>query len=272
MEAKIPVSLTVHLTGEYFLLSQFPQIQGCPKTLSVGQYGLHRGLGRVLDVAKERGIPCTFFVTGAIAQQSPHAIAAIADGGHEIANHGWEHENFAILSYDEQAARLAKTNAVLRDLTGQTPVGFRAPMAGDFTADTLRALNEAGFAYSSSCYDDDEPYFAELDGQATKLVEIPVKWTLYDLPYFLLSFTPAFPTGQSRVAQYTQVLNNWKVEYEGAERFQLPYILQVDTQTIAKPGRIGLLEEILDFIQSRGTGAFSTMRDMASSFAAQHAR
>ncbi|MDL2273791.1 polysaccharide deacetylase [Oscillospiraceae bacterium OttesenSCG-928-G22] len=258
----VQAAISVHVTGDYFLRSLFGNLEERPKTLSNGEFGLKRGVDRVLDVADKYGLSFTFFVAAALCERYPDTIRRIAERGHEIANHGYEHENFANFSGPEQIELLKKSNDLLEKTTGKRPIGFRAPV-GDMTAETLYALRDLGFAYSSSMYDDDDPYETELDGKKLGLMELPVKWTLYDLPYFLLCFNPAFPTGQSRVAPYTRVLENWMQEYVGAERIGAPFILQVDTQTIAKPGRIGLLEELIEFIQKCGTGEFMTLGEMA---------
>lgn len=41
----------------------------------------------------------------------------------------------------------------------------------------------AGIEYSSNLCDDDRPYFKDL-GQGETLLEIPIHWANYDLPYF----------------------------------------------------------------------------------------
>lgn len=261
MNNQIPVAVTIHVSGDLFLGSQF-DIRDRPKTRSIGEFGLRRGVDRVLDVLRDKAVKGTFFVPGDICERYPREIARIADAGHEIASHGHLHENFANYSYAEQVEILKRSSDAIERVCGARPAGFRAPLHGDLTEDTLRALRDCGFAYSSSMFDDDVPYPILLDGQNSGLTEIPIKWPLYDLPYFLLCFTPAFPTGQSRVAQCSAVLENWKTEYEGAEKYKVPYVLMADTQTIAKPGRIGLLEELLDFIRRRGTGEFTMLKDM----------
>lgn len=264
MSHKIPVCISVHVTGPLFLSGQFEGTAGRPKTMSLGEYGLNRGVDRVLDLVRDNNISCTFFVPGEICEKYPDRIKRIATENHEIANHGLHYENFANFTYEEQLELLRRSNEIIRQTTGVTPVGFRAPNYGDLTLDTLRALDELGFVYDSSLYDEDDMYKIDIEGKPTSLCEVPVKWPLYDLPYFFLCFNPAFPTGQGRVAHFTRVLENWQLEYEAAERFNIPYVLQVDTQTIGKPGRINLLEELLDFIQKRGTAQFMTMRELAS--------
>jgi hypothetical protein len=104
-----------------------------------------------------------------------------------------------------------------------------------------------GMHYSSNLCDDDRPYQKDLENGET-LLEIPIHWDNYDLPYFAFNYHPAFPKGQGRIANYTGVINNWKDEFYGCYEYGLCYVLQLDPAAIGAPGRIGLLEELLDYI------------------------
>src|SRR6266404_7916451 len=45
----------------------------------------------LLDLLAERQIRATFFVVGQIARSHPRLIQAMADAGHEVACHSWDH-------------------------------------------------------------------------------------------------------------------------------------------------------------------------------------
>jgi peptidoglycan/xylan/chitin deacetylase (PgdA/CDA1 family) len=256
------VAITINLDGEYFWLSMFPDSINKPKTLSMGTFGLKRGLERILDAVDRYNIKCTFFIPGKIAENYPKEVLEISNRGHEIANHGYAHENFSKLTAEEQKESMLKCNKALENVCGVTPVGFRAP-EGELTKETQKLLSQCGFVYSSSLYDDDRPYFIEIDGKISGLVEIPVQWQLSDFPYFAFNYGPAFPAGQGRIANYTQVLNNWKHEYTGYAASGLAYVLQLDPQTIGTPGRIGLFEELLEFIISNSDPWFCKCSELA---------
>jgi hypothetical protein len=100
-------------------------------------------------------------------------------------------------------------------------------------------------------------------GNGDSILEIPIHWELFDLPYFAFNYRPAFPKGQGRVANYSQVLNNWKEEYYAYRDEGLCYVLQVDPQTIGTPGRIELLRELLAEIKKDGMAWFATGSEMA---------
>ena len=65
-----------------------------------------------------RGIPSTWFVPGHTLTTFVDDTDAILAGGHELACHGWFHEDFAELADDEAAAVLARSVEAARAVTG----------------------------------------------------------------------------------------------------------------------------------------------------------
>lgn len=244
---KCSAMITINLNAELFWLQLDPTCVDMPKTLSLGQYGMTRGVDRILDILEERGIRATFFTPGWVAEQYPDKLKKIVEKGHEIAALGYHHEHMALLSEETQELAIRKGIHAIEDVCGITPKGFRSP-EGELTLDTLRIARRNGLVYSSNLCDDDRPYWRNLgDGE---MLEIPIHWVNYDLPYFAFNYHPAFPAGQGRIANYTGVLNNWKDEFYGCYTYGLCYVLQLDPAAIGAPGRIGLLEELLDYIDT----------------------
>ena len=244
---KCSAMITINLNAELFWLQLDPTCVDMPKTLSLGQYGMTRGVDRILDILEERGIRATFFTPGWVAEQYPDKLKKIVEKGHEIAALGYHHEHMALLSEEAQELAIRKGIHAIEDVCGITPKGFRSP-EGELTLDTLRIARRNGLVYSSNLCDDDRPYWRNL-GEG-EMLEIPIHWVNYDLPYFAFNYHPAFPAGQGRIANYTGVLNNWKDEFYGCYTYGLCYVLQLDPAAIGAPGRIGLLEELLDYIDT----------------------
>src|SRR5262249_57471514 len=59
---------------------------------------------RVLDVLAARAARATFFLVGRRAAAAPDVVRAIADAGHEIANHTWSHPSLRLCSPPPPAA------------------------------------------------------------------------------------------------------------------------------------------------------------------------
>lgn len=260
---KCAVAITVNLNGEYFWLSMFPDSKNKPKTLSLGTFGINVGLERILNVFDEYDIKSTFFIPAVVAEKYGNKVIDIFNKGHEIANHGYAHENFALLTKQEQKDILIKSNNVIKNITGSFPIGFRVP-EGELTKDTFDLLEEMSFSYDSSLMDDNRPYYMKLDKKLYDIIQLPIQWQLYDLPYFAFNYSPAFPSGQGRIAPYSNVLNNWIHEYEGYKEKGLAYILQLDPQTMGTPGRILILKKLIDHIIKSNDAWICTCEEMHS--------
>ncbi len=258
--------ITINLNAELFWLQLDPTCANMPKTLSLGQYGMTRGVDRILDILDEKGLRATFFTPGWVAEQYPDKIREISGRGHEIGAMGYRHENMALLSEAEQDMAMKQSVEAIEAVCGVKPLGFRSP-DGELTLDTLRIAKKYGMVYSSNLCDDDRPYHKDLEN-GEEILEIPIHWVNYDLPYFAFNYHPAFPAGQGRIAGYTGVLSNWKDEFLGCHEYGLCYVLQLDPAAIGAPGRIGMLEELIDYINSLGNvwwAAGSEMYDYCKS-------
>lgn len=249
--------ITFDLSAEFFWLALDKRAADMPKTLSLGQYGMTHGLPRMLDLLDEFGIKGTFFVPGKTAEVYPAQIRELVERGHEIACHGYEYENFSLFSAEEQEERIRKAVKAIENACGKKPVGFRAPI-GDLTLETLDIARRYGMKYSSDLFDDDRPYFMEVNANGDRLLQIPMQWANFDLPYFAFNYRPAFPFGQGRIANYSNVLSNWKDEFTGHYNHNLCYTLQLDTQTTGSPGRMALVKEFFEFMTEHEGVWFAT--------------
>ena len=202
---------------------------------------------KILDTLKNENVKATFFIPGEVARRYPDAVKMIFQKGHEIGCHGDQHEIMAHLSLDEQRNVLERATKELKNLTEVDVKGFRMP-EGEMNLDTYRALKSLGYRYSSSLSDDDIPYIEKNTG----ILELPIHWELFDLPYFTFTFDPPIPPGQARSARMDDVLENWFYELEGARRWGTLLNLQLDPQAIGEQGRIFMLEKFLDKVKESG--------------------
>ena len=66
-----------------------------------------------LDALDELGARATFFLVGELCAQHPKLVAAIAERGHELGNHGYTHRPFPKLGARELSSELSRTQALL---------------------------------------------------------------------------------------------------------------------------------------------------------------
>lgn len=139
---------------------------------------------RVIDLFAEADVSATFFTLGWVAQRHPAMIRRIAEAGHEIASHGYDHARVFTFDRKTFAADIRKARNILEDSAGVAVTGYRAP---SFSIDhrtpwAFAELAEQGFTYSSSvapvAHDHygwpDAPRFAFRPLPWSALVEIPV--------------------------------------------------------------------------------------------------
>lgn len=132
------------------------------------EYGPHTGVYRILDILAAENVKATFFTCGAIAERFPEAVKAVADAGHEVAGHGYNHEIARNLAPDKETDVMQRATARISGVTGYPPAGWRSCTQ---SPNTLELLMAQGYVYNSNSFSHDLPFLYEHDGKS--LVEIP---------------------------------------------------------------------------------------------------
>lgn len=143
---------------------------------------VERNVDLILDLLDQRGAKATFFTLGWVAERYPQLVRRIAEGGHEVASHGYSHERASAMTPKAFLADIALAKAVLEDIAGKKVTGYRAPsfsigMQNLWAHDTIA---EAGYVYSSSVYPVKHDHYGIPDAPrfpyllASGLMEIPV--------------------------------------------------------------------------------------------------
>lgn len=113
---------------------------------------LDRFVPLVLDLLDETGISLTFFVVGADAAQPRHRqlLRRLAEHGHEIGNHSFEHEPW-LHRYPRTklTEEITRAHEAIADATGTSPVGFRGP-GYSWSSDLFEILADLGYRYDAS--------------------------------------------------------------------------------------------------------------------------
>ena len=104
---------------------------------------------RLLQIFAAHDCHVTFFVLGEIATWYPDLIKEIAGQGHEIATHGLRHVDIPVLGPERFARELGESMDILERLTGQRPIGYRAPNLV-YPSWATKVLEDHGLVYDSS--------------------------------------------------------------------------------------------------------------------------
>jgi peptidoglycan/xylan/chitin deacetylase (PgdA/CDA1 family) len=233
------IALTFDNLGE---VSELERGQWPPGRSLGRHFSVTRALPRILALLDEAGLRATFFVEGLNAELYPDTLRELDAAGHEVAYHGFMHEQWAGL--DPAAERESLERGVQKmEALGLRPVGFRPP-GGSLTAATPALLRELGFTYVSPEAGEAEP----LDGLAV----LPFRWPLTDALYYLPQFAAlrerylgtAEPQPPSRLRAAIEAANDGVVLFH-------PFLLDDDD-------RFAVLRDVV----GRGRGAVP-LRDLA---------
>ena len=106
----------------------------------------------ILKVLEELNLKITFFIVGQDAsfERNHQYLKALADAGHDIANHSFKHETWLHLySREELVAEINAAHDIIESVTGVAPNGFRGP-GFSWSNTLLEVLNEKGYLYDAS--------------------------------------------------------------------------------------------------------------------------
>jgi peptidoglycan/xylan/chitin deacetylase (PgdA/CDA1 family) len=208
-------------------------------------YGPLVGVPRILDMLDRHQIASTFFVPGHTAVRYPEAIRSIVAAGHEIAHHGYLHEQPTSLTLEEEIDVLDKGLVALADVAGVRPTGYRAPM-WDLSWRTPALLAERGFLYDSSLMDADHPYELSITpGASESLVELPIQWALDDWEQYC--FLPDV-SGSGLIESPRKARELWQLEFDGLRRVGGCWVLTNHPFLSGRPSRAAELDDLMRYV------------------------
>ena len=108
----------------------------------------------IVDLLDRYKTKATFFVLGEVAEKHPELVKMIFEKGHEIASHAYSHKMLHELGKEKFEEEVSKSVEVLYAITGERPVGFRAPSCSldNSTSWALEIIAKYGFKYDSSIF------------------------------------------------------------------------------------------------------------------------
>ncbi len=128
---------------------------------------------RVLDALKELGVHATFFVIGERARAHPELVRRIADEGHLIGNHSWNHAALPFRTRNSITADLTRTQDAIELACGVRPTWFRPPygLRDPRVLDVARELGLRTTLWSSSPRDWQDPGVDTLIERTLSVIE-----------------------------------------------------------------------------------------------------
>ena len=220
---------------------------------SMYEYGSRAGFWRILRLFAERNMRFTSWAVGKALELNPAAGKAMADGGHEVASHGWRWINYKDFTLEQELDHMKQAVKAIKDTAGKPPVGW---YTGRFGMNTLKALIEhGGFLYSSDSYADDLPYWVSVEG--TPHLILPYTLEVNDMKF---AVAPGFTSGEH---WFQYMKDAFDMLY--AEGAQAPKMMSIGMhcRLAGRPGRAVALARFLDYVASRKDAWVATREEIA---------
>src|SRR5262245_17758547 len=113
--------------------------------ISWAAYGTNRGIYRLLDSLARFDVKASVMINAIIAERSPAAIKAVADGGHEVLSHSYAMDVIpALLSQQEERQNIKRCTSLLERASGNRVLGWLSPR-GTSSGRTPLLLADAGY-------------------------------------------------------------------------------------------------------------------------------
>ena len=158
---------------------------------------------RLLGLLAEFNAKATFFSTAIFAKNSPKTIQSIVRAGHEVACHGYDHDDYYdALPLEKQVYFLQKSKSIIEEAANIPLVSFRAP-ALRINKDTMRALESAAFLFDSSVSSQ------RFDGPFTSGAIKKLKWLTANRKPYHPNYSSPYKKGDSSITEVPVSAMGW---------------------------------------------------------------
>lgn len=112
-------------------------------------HSLLDGIEVYAEILKRQGVVSSFFVLGELAEKLRNKLCALAQEGHDLGSHGWNHVRPLTLSTSQCLEDFRRSKEHLETVLGRKVSGYRAPCFS-LDRERLDAVQAAGYSYDSS--------------------------------------------------------------------------------------------------------------------------
>ena len=227
---------------------------------SVYDYGARAGFWRLHRLFTGANVPVTVYGVAAALARSPDQVEAMQAADWEIASHGLKWIDYKDHTPEAEAADIAAAIRLHTEVTGERPRGW---YTGRCSVNTVALAAEQGLDYISDTYDDDLPYWAQIDGRDQLI--IPYTLDCNDMRF-------ATPQGFNSGDQfYTYLKDTFDALYSEGQAGQAKMMsIGLHCRLIGRPGRVQALQRFVDYIQGF-EGVWTPRRiEIAEHWAAHH--
>jgi peptidoglycan/xylan/chitin deacetylase (PgdA/CDA1 family) len=221
---------------------------------SMFEYGSRAGIWRLQRLFDSYGIKVTFYACAVALERNPEVCAWLREEEHEPAAHGWRWEQIWRLDRETEAEHLRQCIATIEKTCGERPRGWYSRYSPSPNTREL-LVEDGGFLYDSDAYNDDLPYFTEVNGQRHLIVP-------YNIVYNDIRMV--MPQGDMDPASWLDFLVRG-FDYLWAEGDQHPKMMTVGLhpRLVGQAGRASVLRDFIEHCARKGDVWFARRVDIA---------
>ena len=220
------------------------------------EYGMRRGLPRIMQALRARGLPAAVSLNASVIEIYPEAAEAIRGEGWEFVGHGYRQRT--LQSEEDERAVIERALSAIAAFTGTRPRGWLGPGLQE-SFETPDILKAAGVDYVLDWTVDDVPTW--LDTAAGRMVAVPYTLDINDSVIYAVE-RHSSPEMYQRVVDTLSVFDR---ETAGDPRV---LTLALHPHLIGVPHRVVYLEKMLDLLCARRDAVFMTGAQIADWFLA----
>jgi peptidoglycan/xylan/chitin deacetylase (PgdA/CDA1 family) len=227
---------------------------------SVYEYGSRAGVWRVQRLLDQFDVKCTFFGAAVAFERNPEVAQWLREAGHEPCSHGWRWEEMWTLSREEEREHMHEAIRLIEETCGERPRGWYCRYGPSVNTREL-LVEEGGFVYDSDAYNDDLPYFTEVNGKRHLVVP-------YSVAYNDARFVLGDYSDPGSMFDYCKRGFDYLWE-EGATHPKMMSI-GLHSRWIGQAGRTSAMRDFIEYAREKGDVWFARRIDIANWWLEHH--
>jgi len=229
---------------------------------SAYEYGGRAGIWRLLRLFREYKIKTTLFACGLALQRNPDVADWVQAEGHEPCGHGYRwSEAWRFDSREDERVEISRAIDAIAETCGVRPRGWYSRYsASPHTRELL--VEEGGFAYDSDAYNDDLPYFVNVNGHQ----HLIVPYTLVTNDGWIIN--QGYGTSSDFMDQCRAAFD--ELRREGLEGWPKMMTVGLHARWMGQPARTAGLRKFVEHAMSTDDVWFATRLEIAEWWRAHH--
>jgi peptidoglycan/xylan/chitin deacetylase (PgdA/CDA1 family) len=222
---------------------------------SVYEYGSRAGIWRLMRLFDEYGVKVTFYACAVALERNPEVGQWIQEAGHEPCSHGWRWSEHWLFDREQERQHMQWAIESIERTCGERPLGWYCRYGPSVNTREL-VVEEGGFVYDADAYNDDLPYFTEVNGK--RHLVVPYTLTYNDGRYVL-------PQGYSAPSDFFDICRRGLDEYRREGEAGHPKMMSIGLHPrwVGQAARVNALREFIEYAQEQGDVWFARRIDVA---------